>query len=250
MSEDERRGPDEDREGSGGPAGRRTLGPVQRPGRIYSTTVGLLFLAVIVFVTLNAISDGGEGVLGLDEVTTDQPLAQFAVPVAVGPLEGDANIAQDDCETDQLPCPEDRRRTPACEVRLPDVIRVCDYFDLPLVISFWFSQGGRCEDQQDVVSEVSRRYRGRVNFLSLDVRDDRDDVRELARERGWRMPVGHDRDGAVATLYRVGGCPTLVYAYPGGILESASIGELNASQLSAKTDDLLAATRRKERADR
>jgi hypothetical protein len=64
------------------------------------------------------------------------------------------------------------------------------------------------------------------------------------------MPVGHDNDGAAATLYRVGGCPTLVYAYPGGILESASIGELSVSQLSARTDDLLAATKRKESADR
>ena len=35
------------------------------------------------------------------------------------------------------------------------------------------------------------------------------------------MPVGYDRDGAVSNLYRVGGCPTLVYAYPGGILERA-----------------------------
>jgi hypothetical protein len=243
----------EGREGGdrpGGPAGRRTLGPTPRPGRIYSTTVGLLFLAVIVFVIANTVSDGGEGVLGLDEVTIDQPLAQFAVPEAAGPLEGDANVAQDDCESDQLPCPEDQRRTPACEVRLRDAIRVCDYFDLPLVISFWFSQGGDCEDQQDVVSRVYRRYRGRVNFLSIDVRDSRDSVRDLVRERGWRMPVGHDRDGAVSTLYRVGGCPTLVYAYPGGILESASIGELSATGLSTRVDDLLAATRRKERADR
>ncbi len=205
---------------------------------------------MVVFVTLNTLSEGGEGVLGLDEVTTDQPLAQFAVPVAGGPLEGDANVAQDDCETDQLPCPADARRTPACDVQLPNVIRVCDYFDRPLVISFWFSQGGDCEDQQDVVSEVSQRYRGRVNFLSIDIRDSRDSVRDLVRERGWKMPVGHDSDGAAATLYRVGGCPTLVYAYPGGILESASIGELSVSQLSARTDDLLAATERKERADR
>ena len=31
-------------------------------------------------------------------------------------LEGDANVAQDDCETSQLPCPPDARRTPACRV--------------------------------------------------------------------------------------------------------------------------------------
>ncbi len=97
------------------------------------------------------------------------------------------------------------------------------------MISFWFTKGGDCADQQDVVDAVYRRYRGRVNFLSLDVRDDRDTVRELIRQHGWKMPVGYDRDGAVASLYRVGGCPTFAYVYPGGTLQSASIGDLTAA---------------------
>ena len=231
-------------------SGRKTLGPTPRPGRIYSTIVGLLFLTIVVVGTLSTLASRDQGVIGLDEIDDDQPLAEFAVPVAASSLEGDANVAQDDCEVDELPCPAGSRRTPACRVRLANAIRVCDYFDRPLVISFWFSRGGDCEDQQDVVSGVSRRYRGRVNFLSVDVRDSRDSVRELVRSRRWRMPVGYDHDGAVSTLYRVGGCPTFVYAYPGGILESASIGELSGSQLSAKVDDLLAATDRKERTDR
>ncbi len=231
--------------------GRRTMGPAPRPGRGYSTVVGLLFLALIIVVTIHTITTHNQGILGLQKVSADEPLAEFAVPVAVSNLEGDANVAQDDCSSDQLPCPADQRRTPACGVAGPNVIRVCDSFNLPLVLSFWFTRGGNnCETQQDVVSEVSRRYRGRVNFLSIDVRDSRDSVRDLVRERGWRMPVGYDHDGAVSTLYRVGGCPTFVYAYPGGILKSASIGVLDASQLSAKVEALLAATRRKEQTDR
>ena len=243
-------GPESGGDGPKGIPGRRTMGPAPRPGRGYSTVVGLLFLAVIVVWTIHSINSHNQGILGLNKSSTDEPLAEFAVPVAASNLEGDANIAQDDCESDHLPCPADQRRTPACEVRGPNVIRVCDYFNLPLVISFWFTRGGNCEDQQDVVSAVSRRYRGRVNFLSIDVRDSRGSVRDLVRGRGWRMPVGYDHDGALSTLYRVGGCPTFVYAYPGGILESASIGDLGPSELSAKVDALLAATRSKERADR
>lgn len=235
---------------SSGLAGRRTMGPAPRPGRGYSTVVGLFFLALIVIATIHTISNRDRGILGLDEVTTDEPLAEFAVPVATSGLEGDANVAQDDCEGDSLPCPADQRRTPACHVRGRDVIRICDYFDRPLVISFWFSRGGDCEFQQDAVSQVSQRYRGRVNFISIDVRDSRDSVRALVRDRGWTMPVGYDHDGAVSTLYRVGGCPTFAYAYPGGILQSASIGELDRAQLTAKVKRLLAATRRKEGADR
>ena len=50
------------------------------------------------------------------------------------------------------------------------------------------------------------------------------------------MPVGLDRDGAVGALYRVGVCPTFAYAYPGGTLQSASVGELTEGQLSARIE--------------
>jgi hypothetical protein len=209
----------------------------------YSLLVGAIFAAVILVAFLNTVGGEEGGTLGLDEQPPRWPLPEFAVPVAAGDLEGDANVAQDDCETSRAPCPADARRTPACRVRGAAAIRVCDFFDRPLVLSFWFARGGECVDQQDEVDRAYERYRGRVGFLSLDVRDDRDTVRDLVRQHGWRMPVGYDRDGAVASLYRVGGCPTFAYVYPGGTLQSASIGELTAAELDARVRQLLRATR-------
>jgi hypothetical protein len=211
----------------------------------YSIVVGLLFVVIVAIALINGVP-GGERTLGLDEQPARWALPEFAVPDAAGRLEGDANVAQDDCSVGELPCPEDARRTPACRVDTPGAIRVCDLFDRPLVISFWFSKGGNCVDQQDVVSRLYSRYGGRVNFLSLDIRDDRDTVRELIRQRRWGMPVGYDRDGAVASLYRVGGCPTFAYVYPGGTLESASIGDLSEGELSARVERLWRATARAE----
>jgi len=210
----------------------------------YSILVGLIFLAIIVVATVNTIEGGGGGeTLGLDKLPARWPLPEFAVPTGAGELEGDANVSQDDCETSSLPCSEDARRTPACRVELPESIRVCDFFDRPLVISFWFSKGGNdCVRQQDLVERVFRRYRGQVGFLSLDIRDDRDTLRDLIRQRGWTMPVGYDRDGAVAGLYGIGLCPTFAYVYPGGTLQSASVGELTDAQLGERVDRLLAAT--------
>jgi hypothetical protein len=207
----------------------------------YSIVVGLLFVVIVAIALINGVPGGG-GTLGLDEQPARWALPEFAVPDAAGKLEGDANVAQDDCSSSALPCPEDARRTPACQVRTPGAVRVCDLFARPSVISFWFSKGGDCVDQQDVVSQVYSRYRGRVNFLSLDIRDDRGAVRELIRRRGWEMPVGYDRDGAVASLYRVGGCPTFAYAYPGGTLESAGIGDLSEAELSDRVERLLRAS--------
>jgi len=207
----------------------------------YSIVVGLLFVAIVAIALINGVPGGG-GTLGLDEQPERWALPEFAVPDAAGKLEGDANVAQDDCSAGELPCPADSRRTPACRVSTPEAIRVCDLFDRPLVISFWFSKGGDCVDQQDIVSRVYSRYRGRVNFLSLDIRDNRDTVRDLIRQRGWAMPVGYDRDGAVASLYRVGGCPTFAYVYPGGTLESAGIGSLAEGELGDRVERLLLAS--------
>jgi thiol-disulfide isomerase/thioredoxin len=212
----------------------------------YSIGVGLVFLALVVFVSIKTLSGGGEETLGIDKLQARWPLPEFAVPAAAGPLEGDANVAQDDCGSAAIPCPEEPPRKPACRIATRGALRVCDFFGKPLVLSFWFSEGGGCVSQQDVVDRVYRRYRGRVNFLSLDVRDDRGTVRELVAENGWKMPVGFDRDGAVAALYRVGGCPTFAYAYPGGTLQGASIGDLTAPQLEARVRKLLAATKAAE----
>jgi hypothetical protein len=212
----------------------------------YTLVVGLLFLAIVAVAFFNTLGGNEPATLGLERLPARWPLPEFAVPAAAGRLEGDANVAQDDCETSQVPCPSAARRTPACRIHAREAIRVCDLFSRPLVISFWFGTGGGCAGQQDVVNAVYERYRGRVSFLSLDVRDDRGAVRELVRRRGWRMPVGYDRDGAVAALYGVGGCPTFAYAYPGGTLQSASIGDLGAAQLGARVRELLRATRAAE----
>jgi hypothetical protein len=211
----------------------------------------VLLLLFIIGAGVKSLSSGGKAcILGATCHEGDAPLAEFAVIDARGPLHGDANVAQDDCSTPQLPCPSSAQRTPACDVKGAGIIRICDFFDRPLVISFWFTRGGNCDGQQDVVDRVASRYRGRVNFLSLDIRDSRSTVRKLIAERGWRLPVGIDSDGAVSNIYGVGGCPTFAYALPGGILQSASIGDLKSAALDRHVRALIDASRRREQTSR
>jgi thiol-disulfide isomerase/thioredoxin len=247
-------GEGEERTGEGGGSELRSGTP--RPGRAYSIAVGLAFIVLIAIAAINSLRTSEGGVLGSGG---DRGIAlpQFAVPEARGPVEGDANVYQDDCASSELPCPEDQRRTPACEVAGPEVesgeiIRVCDLFERPLVLSFWFTRGGDCLPTQDVVDRVASRYRGRVNFLSVNVRDDRDTVREIVEERGWELPVGHDADGAVSNIYRVGVCPTVAFAYPGGIMRGAKVGseELSEDQLVAEVERLIRDSRRRAATDR
>jgi len=221
--------------------------------RRYSAWVGLAFLVLVAVATINTLRTPGGGILGISAGDQGMPLAEFAVPNAVtGPLDKDANIAQDDCSTSQNPCPSNARRPSACEIHVKGAIRICDLFNRPLVLSFWFTKGADCLPTQDILNRLAARYRGRVNFLSIDVRDDPADVRRIVLEHRWTMPVGYDRDGAVSDLYRVGGCPTVAFAYPGGILAfaRARLSELSGRQMAADVRKLLRLSAARERETR
>jgi thiol-disulfide isomerase/thioredoxin len=238
----------------------------KQPGRRYSTIVGIAFLVLIIVATLNAIRTQSGGTLGISGNDRGMPLSEFAVPNALtGPLDRDANIAQDNCATAQNPCPADASRASACEIPLPrsEAFRVCDFFNRPFVLSFWFTRGADCLPTQDALDDIAPHYRGRVNFLTIDVRDDPAEVRSIAQQHGWSIPVGYDRDGAVSDLYRVGGCPTVAFAFPGGILAFAKAGvdelsrprdenDLKALRtgLRADVERLLRRTHAREKADR
>ena len=216
----------------------------------YSLFVGLAFLLVVVVATVNTFRTRDDGILGTGDVEQGAPLPQFAVPDLRGTRSGDANIFQDDCGSASNPC--DDTRTPACQVGGPGVIRVCDFFDKPLVISFWFTGGADCLPTQDIVDQVAAHFAGKVNFLSVDVRDDRGDARAIVEQRGWTIPVGYDADGAVSNLYRVGGCPTVAFAYPGGIFAEARLGtdQLTEQSLTADVDKLVSDSAHRAETDR
>lgn len=228
------------------PKGLTSPDAPRRGGR-YSWFVGLAFFALIVIAMLNLLRSDDSGIAGAGYGDSGMPLAAFAVPDALADVPAaDANVAQDDCESSRNPCPDDQVRTPACEIDAPGAIRVCDLFDRPLAISFWFTRGGDCLPTQDAFDEVARSFAGKVNFLSVDVRDDPASVADIVRERGWSVPVGYDRDGAVSNLYRVGVCPTIFYAFPGGILDETEIGDADRATIRRHVEELLAESRRRE----
>lgn len=224
----------------------------RRPSNRYSLFVGIAFIALVVFATVNTLSTRDDGILGTSETDRGSPLPEFALPELLGSTEGDANVFQDDCETAANPCPEDDRRVPACEISEPEVIRVCDLFDRPLVISFWFTGGADCLPTQDLVDDLAGSFEGRVNFLSINVRDEREEARRIVVERSWQIPVGYDADGAVSNLYRVGGCPTVAFAYPGGLFSEVKLGseELTEQDLTVAIERLIGESRRRAKIER
>lgn len=198
----------------------------------YGALVGILIAIVAVLILVNTLRNTESGTVGIGPVGIGEKVDPFAVPIATSELEGDANVDPDE----------------ACRVAGEDVLRICDYFDRPLLISFWFTGGAsECIDQQDVFDQVAERFSGRADAVSINVRDSRDRVRELVGERGWTVPVGHDTDGAVSNMYRVGGCPTFLFVRAGGVLERAEIGRTTVEELSSQVRSFLDGQEAKEK---
>lgn len=214
--------------------GAPEAGDVRRAVRPYAVAVGVLFLAVIVFVSVNTISNRPIGL----EAGSLAP--KFAAPSATGTTNRDANV--------------DPRK--ACAVHGEDVVNICDYFDRPLVLTAWFSRcGGHCEPQLDRVERIRARFPG-VAFVGLDVRDSLDKARGTVLRHGWRFPMALDRDGAVSALYGVVVGPTTFFIYPrdrpdrAGVLREVVRHELTEAALGAHIAALVRKSRARERARR
>lgn len=186
--------------------------------------VGVVAAAAAGILIINLLAGQESKTVGLGEYRIGERVDPFAVPDVRSELDGDANVDREE----------------ACSVEADGAIRICDYFSRPLVISFWFTRGAaRCVEVQDAFDRVAARYGDRVGMLSINVLDDRERVEEIVTERGWKVTVGHDRDGAVANLFRVGGCPTFLFVAPGGTLVRAEAGETDFRRLGAQVRSFL-----------
>ncbi len=226
-------------------SGRPPASPRPRSSSRYIIFVGVAFATLIAIATVNTLNNSPTGLLGVNADITNQALPEFAVPDIRSHLVGDANVFQDNCSSSANPCPAGDRRPSACNINAEGAIRICDFFNRPLAISFWFMKGASCIPAQDAFDQVASHYGDRMGFLSIDVRDDRDALRQAITEHGWRVPIGWDRDGAVSDLYRVGGCPTVAFVYPGGTFAFArsSVDDLTVPHLAKDVRTLLARTR-------
>ena len=208
--------------------------PARPPTRRYGWIVGVIGLLLIAYITLNTIRTQSR-----EAPQEGRALPPFATPLALSSLNGDANVAR-------RPGSGASGQRPACQVRGPDVFNVCDLAARsPVVLAFFITRGGsECRRQLDVMQRLAPRYRA-VRFAAVAVRGDRGDLRSLIRHRGWTFPIGFDHDGAVANLYGVAVCPTIVFAYPGRRTMRTDFGYLSESRLDAAVRALEAAAERR-----
>jgi thiol-disulfide isomerase/thioredoxin len=175
--------------------------------------VGAIAVAVLAYILVNTLRTEGPGSRGLP---AGSRMPAFAMPLALSALEGDANVSPR-----------------ACSVRGPDVLNSCQLTERgPVVLGFFAEPSERCDDEIDRLDGLRARFPD-VQFAAVAIRGSRDELRRRVRDRGWKLPVGYDHDGAVANAYAVAVCPTITLAHRGGTVLRTLLGTQDDAQLAA-----------------
>lgn len=178
----------------------------------YGKYVGALAVVILLLITLNTVLTTPNGSAGISPGTRLPP---FAVPLAIGALDGDANVA---ARANQ----GSAGRRPACSVRGRQILNLCEQYENGPVVLVLFVAGGDCPRAVDELASVLPQFPG-VRGVAVAIKGDRQQVRRLVSTHHWVIPVGYDRDGILANLYRLATCPQLTFSLPGGIAQGHAI---------------------------
>jgi hypothetical protein len=208
---------------------------MSRPEPRYGRYVGLLALVILVLITVNTIVTKPNGARGIEPGHAIPP---FAAPLARGTLTGDVNVAT-------RPNEGTAGRIPACAVREPGALNVCElYAGRPLVLAL-FVNASSCQDVLDRMQTLAGAF-PTVSFAAVAIKEGRGPLLALMRKRGLtRVQVAFDSEGILAGLYKVASCPQVSFVLPGGVVQSPALLDTPSLQtLRARVTELVAAAAR------
>jgi hypothetical protein len=189
-------------------------------GKILGQIVlALLFISVLLLVVKLL---GNEDEFGSEKLVGG-PVPEFAAPLAGSGLSGDSNVFQ----LDQV---REKGVPFACNVTTRGAFVSCRDLGPSAAVVFWTPGSKKCVEQVDEIDRYVTKARTRPDVVAVALRPDPGQAERLARERGWKLPVAVDRDGAVGILYNVGACPTTFFIREGEIT-GVRIGLIGATEL-------------------
>jgi peroxiredoxin len=200
------------------PRARERSARPQIDTRRYQRIIGALALVLVIVFSLIQLTSHHPGTAGVPPGTRIKP---FSAPLATSNLVGDANL-RPPCD----PAHHDPRALNVCLLQRRG----------PLVLAFFVTNAGTCEDAVTALQTVADTYSSRgVQFAAVAVNASHTAAAAAVRRHGWRIPVAYDRDGAVGETYGVAVCPLLQLVRQGGVVARRLIGKrwTNATALAA-----------------
>ena len=184
----------------------------------WKIVIGLLAIGVIVsLVTLfhGSRPVGSENLEGLT-------LPDFAAPLASGDQNADANVYT-------AKQAQAAHTTAACDVQLEGAFNSCRDLTGHAIVAFWNSTKSECAADIATLNRFAKANPD-VNVVAVAFDQSEQQVRDYVAGTDWTIPVAIDRDGAVAALYAVAGCPSTFFAVDGKVTR-VKLGTLSAAQL-------------------
>lgn len=114
-----------------------------------------------------------------------------------------------------------------------DLVRLNSFERQPVVLNFWSSNCEICTQEMPALQQVADDFKGRMNFVGVDVADPEGQARTFARKFGVTYPLVADPDGTTAAAYRVDALPVTFILSPGGTIVARHEGALTHDELVA-----------------
>jgi len=204
----------------------------------YGRYVGLLGLVILALITLNTLLTKPNGASG---IAPGHSLPPFAVPLALSSLEGYANVATRYHEGEA-------GHVPACTVRKPDVLNICELYEQGPVVLALFVDAEACPAVLQDMQRLTASFPG-VLFAAVAIKGSRRQLRRFVAAHQLSFPIGYDKDGALAELYKLSSCPQITFALRGGVVQSkALLSTPTTASLRARVVELQSASQAREHA--
>ena len=110
----------------------------------------------------------------------------------------------------------------------------------PMVINFWATWCGPCRDEAPILAAAWRKYRGRVDFVGVDIKDFNGDANDFVREYDLRFPMAYDGSGSLWEPWGITALPeTFVVDSSGTIVAHQARAFDDAEELEAAIERAL-----------
>jgi hypothetical protein len=206
---------------------------MNQSGQRYGRWVAVPALVILGLIALNTALTPPNGSAG---IPPGRRLAPFAAPLVTGDLQGAVNVATSSDGGSNGP-------RLACTVRGPQILNVCQLYEQGPVVLALFVDAGGCQGVLDDMQRLAPAFPG-VRFAAVSIKGELEQLRGLVRSRRLSFPVGIDREGALAGLYKLASCPQVSFAYPGGVVQSrALLARPSFAALRTRVSELMAAAR-------
>jgi cytochrome c biogenesis protein CcmG/thiol:disulfide interchange protein DsbE len=131
----------------------------------------------------------------------------------------------------------------AFELELGDggVLQLADLQGKVVLVDFWASWCTPCRQEAPVLKQVYQEYADRpVEFVGVNIWDRREDANQYVLDFEVPYPTGVDESGGIAIDYGVRGIPEKFFIGRDGLVHRKFIGPIQADDLRAALDELLA----------